>query len=381
MRLRRWIVLFALTNSWFVFSNEATDCNLILETVHSKCISLNSPHFPNSAWKTDLTFLWMKAYEDGLEYADQTSGSFGATIVGSAKVLNPPFEWAPGCKAQIGYQFGENDFWDLTLSWTYFHTHTAKSHSSSDLVVADFPPLWDSFFLGSSASFASVNWMLNLNSVDLKLGKDFFLSNSFAIHPYVGVLSSWINQNYKSKYQGIFNYTDAIDDQFSISQPTSFTASNKFWGVGPLTGCDLFFHFSQKWGLFGRLSGALLYSQFDVDEKTVGGRILFDGVADVIFIPAKIDHINSFHTTRLFANSSVGFFYEKILNCTQRFGVQAGYDCAFFLDQNQFFDSVLTNEGINIGGGFMPNNSFLNHINRQGHLSLVGFSFKLLFDF
>jgi hypothetical protein len=361
---------------------DPTSFDPMTETVHYQSTAFNSPHLPSSGLKTDLSFLYMKAYEDGLEYADQTSGSFGATIVGNSKVLHPPFKWAPGCRALIGYQFGECDTWDISLSWTYFHTHLHESHSSTDLAEADFPPLWDSIFLGSSSSFASVNWMLNLNMMNLILGKDFFLSRSFAVHPFVGLLTTWINQDYKTKYQGIFYFIDAMGNQSDLSGPTSFGAKNKNWGIGPQIGTDLFFHFSSNWGLFGKLSGALLWSEFDVAEVAVGGRLLTDGAGNVILIPARINHENSFHTARFFADTSLGFFYEQMLNCNRsRIALQAGYECSFFLSQNEFFDTLLTSDSIDIGSGFTANNSFLNHIDRQGTLTLVGFVFKVLFDY
>ncbi len=52
--------------------------------------------------------------------------------------------------------------------------------------------------LGSVADHALASWRLNFNTLDLSLGRNYFVGRFLSLHPYLGIRAVWIDQNYKS---------------------------------------------------------------------------------------------------------------------------------------------------------------------------------------
>lgn len=88
------------------------------------------------------------------------------------------FKWRYGWKVGLGYAC--NDCWEADLNWT---------HYQSSATIKDF-------------SAADTKWKMNLNFIDLEIGKEMWFRKCFRLKPYVGLRFAQIRQRYRFQVVG-----------------------------------------------------------------------------------------------------------------------------------------------------------------------------------
>ncbi|MCB1109662.1 MAG: hypothetical protein KDK64_01665 [Chlamydiia bacterium] len=112
--------------------------------------------------------------------------------------------------------------------------------------------------------------------MDFDWGRRYFISDSWSIRPSFGGKTFWIHQ--KIRYDFENTQTLPIPNLGPIAGFNEFThAKNDYWGIGP------YFAFEGKWsfgwgvGLLGKLSGAIVWGNFEQSTSSEENELSFDG--------------------------------------------------------------------------------------------------------
>lgn len=328
-----------------------------------------APHYQTNGFILSADFLYWKADEDNLEYAQDVitsqSGQLGTAsdpLQGTG--VNPNFKWNPGFRVAIGKQLGCLDYWDIYLSYNYIKS-TADGSKTANFPQTIVRPTWDTYGLGSVVAKAQVNWDMFYNTWDLELGKDYFLGTRLTLRPFLGVRGAWIKQKYHTKY-------DLAPDQVlpNINQ-SKFKAHQHYWGVGARAGSNFIWHLSKNWGIYGEISGALLYGASKVKEELVGV-LRLDELTEFAYIAQE-----TFWRTRGTLQAALGIEWEMHFNQNRsRFALSAGYEFNTWFQFNQLLkpnsDISLIDDRSDVAWRMDTNN---------GDLSLQGLVIRATYDF
>lgn len=243
----------------FLTTGIALQAQEILVCPEVECCAYESP----TGLSVSVDYLYWKAQEEQLypvflEDPSNDSGSDQGFLV----VTNQKFEYTSGFRAAVGYTF-PCEAYDVKLAWTRFHPRTTGNYEApvnKGLIAIPFFDLTSSD-VPHAASLVS-HWHLNYDMLDLDLGRQYAISPCFTLRPHIGLKGGWIDQTQKMQAN------DIILGQ-GQPQPIAFAQGtvdrrNNFNGIGPSIGVDMRFALGSQFGLFGTVTGALLYGKFDL---------------------------------------------------------------------------------------------------------------------
>jgi hypothetical protein len=263
-----------------------------------------APPLLGENWFFNGEMLWWHAAEGGTDYAQLFEGDPEFTPLDSVKNYRLKFKSDFGFRAGIGKIF-THDRWDLFLNFTWFRT---KNSSTASLHGGQFlTPLHQMVPL--EASQVKFRWNIHFYTLDLNLGRSYFMSPKIALHPYAGLKTAWISQHVRTK--------SAI---FSPSVETVSTKEkNGFWGIGPQIGIDGKWFLGYGFNLFALGGGSLLWGQFDVLHKEQSS-------------PSRFNT----HQISPMAQLQLGIGYEtNIYHDKYRIEISARYENQYWWNQNQ----------------------------------------------
>jgi hypothetical protein len=348
-----------------------------IPTIHNTYVAPLPPHVSHGGFNTHLDMIIWKANEDGLEYGTKMKATplIGQASKTNTKLLDLEFEWNPGFCVGLGYLFNKFDYWTLNLDWTRIESraHGRKSAQGIESQVGSVDtiiPAWVNFLfvLRAGAKEASAHWHLDYNTVDLDLGRSFFLSKRFALNPYFGLRGARLDQHYHANYKTVFILAQ---DAPPFKRNVFFRGKNKFFGFGLRGGAEALWHFNSHWHLFSQLSGNILYGRFSVDMKNLHDQ----GIGEGEILPSPLDFTarESFWRTRLSFEEAVGLGWETFFNKNRyHVTVRASYELSQWLNQNELFNTFYFRGQDTISS--VP-------IRNHGDLSFHGVRAALQFDF
>ncbi|MBS0603839.1 MAG: hypothetical protein JSS60_02245 [Verrucomicrobia bacterium] len=303
-----------------------------------------SPQIQGEYWYFTGDMLWWHADEGGMDYAElwENTPTRAPAVAVDNRRLN--FKWDYGFRAGIGKIFA-HDKWDLQLNFTWFRAENSSAsslHGQSFLVPLFIAP---NFF---NASQVKAHWNLHFYTLDLTLGRNFFVSPKLSFHPYAGVKTAWIDQSARSSAK-IFS---------PAASRLKSKDRNDFWGIGPSAGFEGRWFLDYGLHLIGSAGGAILWGDFDVrhKEKNVStGGVINDFDLDL-------------HQVSPMVQTQIGIGYEtNLYHNSYHLCVNVLYENQYWWGQNQ-----------------MPNfSSFLFERFRRFNedLSLQGITVDVRFDF
>lgn len=315
---------------------------------------------------TMIDILYWKASEDGLTYAYKTTNN-DFNFDYKAKRLH--FKYEPGFRVGVGCFFEKGDQWDLIFNWTHLNSEANGITSTNNVTTSPLQIPWSSIILGEGASRATAHWNLHYNLFDLELGRNFFVSKSLAIRPFVGLRGAIIDQDYKVNYTGQF----FIGNQFALAveAPTTFKGDDDFWALGLRPGFDTIWQFNHHWAFIGKLSTSLLYGHQKTESKSFGEA---PNVLPTQATSASVK--NSSWPYRLNMEGALGIQWETYFKEDRcHVSMALAYEISQWYDQNQFSQSVFE-----FGGGVVMPLS-VQPDPRNGTLGLQGITYKLDFAF
>lgn len=336
---------------------------IVVQTAHGELAAKSAPYYPKKKKMfLSLQALYWKANEEGLDYAAhiQEKGSLNNI---QEHIIQPHYKWSPGFRVGVGGFFYEHDQWDLYLNWTSFYNKAQSSVGNSnannnDYIVASwFGPNSEGvpgIMSSGNVLNAKGTWTLRFNTIDLELGRHYFISRAFSARPYFGVRGAIIDQRYKASYTGIFDLTQSS----TATAGTSMKAKNDFWGVGPRLGADFIWHLGSHWGISGKISAALLGGQFQVKQTYDG-----DEVSNGALAPLDVKSNKNYDRARANIETGAGIQWDTGFD-KERQHVTVGlqYEFAEWFRQNMLVRAP-------------------QETTDQGNLGLQGLSFNIRFDF
>ena len=237
-------------------------------------------------------FYW-NAHQDGMEYAIDNrvrNNVTGATLNSitaftdandefnnliDSSYLTPDFKWDWGFKLGLAY-CSPCDGWDIGVYWTWYRGKAFSHHEAEPDDNHVLLPLWSAFsWPPGGINFATdirTDWRLQLNLIDIELGRNFWTSQYLSIRPHVGIRVAYLEQDFDIKHLG--GNLEALTIlviggngwglQSALNNEVHF--DNDFKGVGLKSGLDTTWNFGCGWSLYGNLAASIVYGRFNVDH-------------------------------------------------------------------------------------------------------------------
>lgn len=215
----------------------------------------------NIGFSTSVEYLYWKTQEGALYPAILALQDVenGVNIM-DIELLNQKFDYTSGVRATLGYTLPCMCY-DVALAWTYIRPDTRVSFSSPNphnFIAISFLDQTNSDV--SHAGSITSHWNLNFNMLDLELARQITFGRWFTMRPYIGLKGGWIYQSQRM----------VVDDIELGQSPVielvegKVDRINNFKGIGPRVGVDLRYALASEFGIFGTISGALVYGKFDI---------------------------------------------------------------------------------------------------------------------
>lgn len=325
-------------------------------------------------------FYW-NAHQDGMEYAidNQIKNPGEEPILQDIQELNnlvdaqyenPHFKWDFGFKIGLGYN-STCDGWDIGVLWTWYRGK-ASSHIEADSDDNHtFVTLWSAFAPPSgSVTYAtdiSTYWKLQLNLVDIELGREFWVSRYLTFRPHMGLRIAFLKQDYHIENKGgSWDSISLLNNEVDLD--------NDFKGVGIRGGFDTIWNFGRGWALYGNFAAAIIYGKFHV-EHDEDNRLAVAPHTKTDILDTK----DSFRASRGIVDFAIGIQWSTMF-CQCRYALTAmlGWEHHLFFDQNQMWRVVRIGDADSL----LPNNLGENVFHqRRGDLSTQGWTLTLRFEF
>ena len=319
-------------------TKKMSDPNVVCQSVHG-CMS---------GFSIGAEFLWWRAQMDNLDYALESADTIvlvptsGSTT--RAKVQEPNFEFDPGVRVSVGYDFGRRN-WDVFLRWTYHYTDVTDTTGSANPPLAVFPTKNFSQDAGritiSACNTGKAKWQTRLNVLDFEMGYDDFLSDRFSLRPFFGVKAAWLDMNYA------ISYTNVVSQGFP-ERNVGISAKTDFWGVGPMVGIHGNLHIGWGFSLYAQTSAALIYGEYDSDFKQ-------DSSLDIKTIQKQ----NNYTRQRAVGTIGMGAEWAWCFSGDYLLAFNLGWEGQYFWNQYEMlfnidtsFHGDLTYTGLNAGMRF-----------------------------
>ncbi len=208
-------------------------------------------------WFVTGDYTYWTARENSTEYAATNSiqGPSASSSVAQGKAYGVDNKWVSGFKVGLGTDFC-HDGWDIYAEYTWFKSTSNKNTGEFQAVVLKQAPLaevllFDGYWnvnnqnqsITTSFSSASAQWRVNMNVVDLELGRNFYVSPRLMLRPFYGLKGAWNKQHMNVAFN---NTTTAVT--------TSMSNHVKSWGVGVRAGLDTSWHFCRNVSIFGDMA-------------------------------------------------------------------------------------------------------------------------------
>jgi hypothetical protein len=298
-------------------------------------------------------FLWWKGIQEGLSYA--ISGALvqpGSSLTASGKIHKVHYSWNPGFRVGIGFYPG-HDGWDLYARYTWYHSHTTDRTSDEGGNIAPVGFFWDSLsnITIEGITRAKSTWDLHYNTVDLELGRNFFLSRFLKTRLFAGLRGTWNHQDWKTYFlsnQVTFGKGNALPGSMTVNQ------KQETWGIGIRMGINGTWTFYRGWSIVSDASFAGIWTDYNNHRKDT---IAQTGMGSATTVNIKSDpNSNLFNLELMLGLRGEWWLY----NDAYHLSLQAGWENQIWLDYGNFI-----------------------YLNRSGSgdLTFTGLTAKLRFDF
>lgn len=288
-----------------------------------------SPQVKDEGWFLSFDVLRWHAYELGTEYAYTNTNLAVATqlpVKGHEKSMS--FDWDYGIKIGLGYRL-PHDNWDLFFQYTWFDTsgsdtssgglnsHLAPLNSWQDII----PPTQNALPSGfNSAMSAKLQFDLTYKTLQVELGRNYYVSSKVSFRPHYGLITAWIDQSQITRFTG----GDDLD-----ANTVHIKDNSDFWGLGPRTGFESKWYFGYDFSFFGNIAAALAFGHFDVDHREKST----DDADHRIKVKSNQ---HAFSPTVEFA---LGLAFDRYIHDKrQHLSFTLGYESHYWWRQNQFVD-------------------------------------------
>lgn len=301
-------------------------------------------------------YLYWKGQQDALLYGLQVKqigmGEAASSTAGLDEI-GQKFRWSSGFKLGIGYEANASCMpFDFFLNWTRFHqkaTSGVAANEPNGLVITLLTGWLDNPDT-SHATSATSQWNLNFDTIDFEIGKCFAWCSPLFIRPHIGIKGAIIKQKQTVIPIGV------LDQDRTVPVNVTIERKNDFKAIGPRLGVDSKWNFTQCWGLFGNISGSLLYGRFHFDDQ-----FFFDEPGFFTNAPFIQNHVSRLRPTAQFL---LGLCWNGIICGRHCLELHVAYEAQYWWNQWEHTTSIpaviigfpsqgdLSLQGLTVGGGF-----------------------------
>lgn len=298
-------------------------------------------------------FLWWKGIQENLNYA--TSGVLvqpGTSLTSSGKVHKVDHSWNPGFRVGLGYYPG-HDGWDLYARYTWYYSSSRDIASRQDGNMVPIGLSLDSLtnMTVTGITHAKSSWDLHYNTIDLELGRNFFLSKFVKTRLFAGLRGTWNSQDWKTHYrsnQVAFGSGSPLPGNILVDQ------KEDTWGIGIRMGVNGTWTFYKGWSIVSDVSFAGVWVDYDNHRKDT---ITQTGIGTAITTNIKSDPNSTlFNLELMLGLRGEWWMYNEAFHLS----TQVGWENQIWLDYGNFI--------------------YLNH-SGNGDLTFSGITARLRFDF
>lgn len=257
------IYLFTLLVS-FAFAEEPSYCEPTIKypPIMQAGYNRSSKYIMKNQWNLLLfaDVLYWQAREDNLVYAVSTQASPASPPL-NGEAQNVDFDWHPGARVGFGF-FVSHDQWNVQAIWTHLISHNNTQSTAAlneSLLPTKLHPQMNIGPISANSAFSS--WKVNYNTIDLLLGRPYFLGNKLILHPLIGLRGYWIDQTYNVSYEEV---RDVNQDLLADRQAHQSFDSR---GIGPKSSLKTEWILGEGFRLLGGAGAGLFYTWIDVKQK------------------------------------------------------------------------------------------------------------------
>jgi len=348
-----------------------------------------NPRTCNGDWVIRVAGFYWNAHQDGMEYAIDDHVKNPGPNPGQIEIqqLNnlidadyktPNFQWDWGFKVGLGYNT-TCDGWDIGVLWTWYrgkaNDHVEAEADDNHTLL----PLWSAFAPAQGfnlyATDIETHWKLQLNLVDIELGREYWTSKYLSFRPFVGLRVAFINQDFEIQNKG-GSWSERTNTPAQDAFNNEVDLDNDFKGVGIRAGFDTVWNFGCGWALYGNFAASVVYGRFSIDHD--------EEIRQAISPHDKtkiLETKDSFHASRGMLDLALGIQWSSMFcDCQYGFTVQLGWEHHLFFHQNQMWR--VNRIGDDGNGVFPPNDTGENvFFQRRGTLDTQGWTLTLQFEF
>lgn len=366
------IILAALLGAQGSFAEEESGYSYQKPQKQQELYSYNVPaiYDPCSRWNFHISadFLFWQARSDAQSYG--VTSNLGSSIdtnndrpVQGGTVLDMNFDWHPGFKLGIGGKI-PRDHWDFITYWTHYisiQNSYAGAPADGKIFLNHSFPVSTSGYSSTGEIYAS--WKCKFDTIDMSLGRAYYMGKDFILQPCFGLKTAFIKQ----KSTAFLTAATFGENTQSISLKNSHFSR----AIGLLTGVKSDWQIFQGFKLIAHSNWSLL-----VNHTTHGFKELNPGMG-----------LTTDTTSTVKQASTIAKVLNKEGNLTLRSHVDAkvgfGWENKF---KNGLYLDVSTNYEINYWWGqgnqyLFTSNVEKSYLNNLGDLVLHGFTLNLQLGF
>ncbi|NGX56539.1 MAG: hypothetical protein K1060chlam5_00782 [Candidatus Anoxychlamydiales bacterium] len=311
------ISIFAFSNS-NIFANEDFIFENQSHLIHKKDNFISGYNYESNI-KTSkyspyikASYLLYQPIQKGMSYAFFDNQN--ANHIDRVKEVD--FKLQSGFELNLGLNFSEYDDYNLNFSYLFFRS-TVKDTAFSDVnsTILKLKPLWHTNDLLVNASTINAKWDLDLDLIDLKTSRSYYVGKFITLEPSLGIKTGRIYQKF-------------VETIFRLSSINSFQDESKSnsWIIGPTISTNAKWFLNEIFSIKTNLEYALFYQNFKAKhfEQDPAN-------------PANLE-VNITNDSYDF-NSSIklSFNFEAgkyLKNDNMYLAVNLGYDTLIFFNQN-----------------------------------------------
>ncbi len=181
------------------------------------------------------------------------------------KVLKFKTVYHPGFKVGVGTYFKKDD-WDLFVQYTRLNktetTFFNPANKTGTFYTAWFLTSVGSFNLSNISTDIKAVWKMDLDKIDIELGRSYYLSKWLIVRPFISLSSHILDQRYELS--------------LTTNQLYSSLTKNDSWSIGPRFGISTNWILYKGFKLFGYGALSLLFAENEIKGSGEENLIIYN---------------------------------------------------------------------------------------------------------
>ena len=203
-------------------------------------------------------WIYWRTRQGGMEYAvERESSSPGVFTDAVGKKVD--IDWQSGFRVGLGVHL-PYDGWDLYVNYTDFRPEDSSSASGSVFPLL----LYQGQGAVGNVTEAHGHWEITFQTLDLEIGRAYYIGKSLALRPNIGMRGAWIDQEAHFNYRG---GDVPAEDGYILHN------KNNFKGAGIRAGINSNWVLGAGFSFNGDLFGSLVIGHFFLSQhqKQING--------------------------------------------------------------------------------------------------------------